>query len=105
MYQELPLTEVRKVLGDVFDQANQSGEPIVITKNGHAVGVLGPMSVLRPEALPAAYFNAETRARGVAEVDRYMTENFDQDQIADAKAWAAGSDTPGKSGSGESTAA
>lgn len=107
VYEQVPLAELRPQLGDAFDKANATGEPIVVTRNGKPVGFLGPLAALRPEALPPAYFHAETREQGKAEVARYMAENFTDEQVATANAWAAEADPAGTGTGtgGESSAA
>lgn len=92
-YEQVPLAELRSQLGEVFDRASQTGEPVVVTRNGKPVGFLGPLEALHPEALPPAYFHAETRERGKAEVARYMAEHFSPEQLAEARAWAEQADT------------
>lgn len=100
-YREYALTELRDQLGQVVKQIEESGRPVVVTRNGEQVAAIVPPAVLQHAMLPPAYFDEELRAQAAAELEQRMRANHTPEQIAEADAWARkalGPDADGTTG-------
>ena len=47
MTDPVPLSDAREHLGELVAKAEHAGEPIVLTRRGHAAAAIVPMEVLR----------------------------------------------------------
>jgi antitoxin (DNA-binding transcriptional repressor) of toxin-antitoxin stability system len=90
VYDRIPLTELRDRagLGNIGDKVAATGEPVIVTRQGQPHFMVAPLAMLRPEALPPAYFDREQRERDGRTLDEYLGENFAPDTIRAAMNWA-----------------
>lgn len=88
VYPRLGLTELRHGPAAPVEHVALTGTPFLLTDHGVPTGVmLAPVGMLRPDALPPAYFSAEGRARAAAAISEYGND-LDQGALAGAQAWA-----------------
>jgi hypothetical protein len=89
VYPHLGLTDLRDATGANVRTVAETGTPVILDDRGVPTGVmLAPVSLLRPDALPPAYFSEEARRRAARFVAEYVSAEYGPQAFRAATDWA-----------------
>lgn len=89
VYPHLGLSDLRDATGVNVRKVAADGTPVILDDRGVPTGVmLAPVSLLRPEALPPAYFDEEARRRAGRFAAEFIAAEYGPKAFREATDWA-----------------